>query len=67
MVPREPRDKEQIGGIGEAGLFLVSDRTTPLNWESHPRWPPKPARERLGPLKSDKTRTKKWPRTEAEE
>ena len=27
MAPKNPKDKEQIGRVGEAGLFLVSDRT----------------------------------------
>ena len=31
MAPKNPKDKEQIGRVGEAGLFLVSDRT--LSWE----------------------------------
>ena len=32
MAPKEPRGREQIGRIGEPGLFLVSDRTR--SWES---------------------------------
>ena len=27
MAPKNPKDTEQIGRVGEAGLFLVSDRT----------------------------------------
>ena len=27
MAPKYPKDKEQTGRVGEAGLFLVSDRT----------------------------------------
>ena len=42
-------DKEQIGRIGEAGLFLVSDRSPRGEWESFPRREPKPAKEQLDP------------------
>jgi hypothetical protein len=54
MASKEPRDKEQIGDTDEAGLFLISDRTLSPYWESFPRREPKPARERLGPLQSDR-------------
>jgi hypothetical protein len=64
MAPREPRDKEQIGWNGEAGLFLVSDRTPSREWESFPRQEPKLARERLGPV-SGITRAKNCSATEA--
>ena len=48
MAPKNPKDKEQIGRVGEAGLFLVSDRTLSWEGESLPRRDPKPAFERLG-------------------
>ena len=79
MASNDPRDKQPIG---EAGLWLVCDRTPSRQWESHPRrepkparerWEshprrePKPARERLDPVRSGKTRAKKWPKTEAKE
>ena len=48
MAPKNPKDKEQIGRVGEAGLFLVSDRTLSWEGESLPRRDPKPACERLG-------------------
>jgi hypothetical protein len=32
-------------------LRLVSDRTASWEWESYPRREPKPARERLSPLR----------------
>ena len=51
MAPKSPKDEEQIGRIGEPGLSLVSDRTLPWEWEGYPRREPRPARERLGPLK----------------
>ena len=41
MAPKNPKDKEQIGRVGEAGLFLVSDRTLSWEWESLPRRDPK--------------------------
>jgi hypothetical protein len=34
MAPKNLKDKGQIGRFGEAGLFLVSDRTLPWEWES---------------------------------
>ena len=37
MAPKNPKDKEQIGRVGEAGLFLVSDRTLSWEGESLPR------------------------------
>ena len=52
-------DKEQIGRIGEAGLFLVSDRSPRGEWESFPRREPKPAKERLDPIKSSNTWAKR--------
>jgi hypothetical protein len=61
MPPQEPRDKEQIGRIGERGLFLISDRTLSWEWQSLPRRDPKPACERLGPIRSNNTRAKRWP------
>jgi hypothetical protein len=61
MAPKEPRDKDQFACIGEAGLFLVSDRTVSWEWESIPRLACKPARERLGPIRSVDTRAKKSP------
>ena len=48
MAPKNPKDKEQIGRVGEAGLFLVSDRTLSWEWDSLPRRDPKAAWERLG-------------------
>ena len=50
MAPKEPRDREQIGRIGERGLFLVSDRTWLWELEGLPRRERRP-RDRLGPLK----------------
>jgi hypothetical protein len=61
MAPKNPKDKEQIGRVGEAGLFLVSDRTLSWEWESLPRRDPKPACERLDPIRSRKTRGKRRP------
>ena len=61
MPPQEPRDKERIGRIWERGLFLISDRTLSWEWESLPRRDPKPACERLGPIRSNNTRAKRWP------
>ena len=61
MAPKNPKDKEQIGRVGEAGLFLVSDRTLSWEWDSLPRRDPKAAWERLGPIRSSKTRAKRWP------
>ena len=43
MAPKNPKDKEQIGRVGEAGLFLVSDRTLSWEWDSLPRRDPKAA------------------------
>ena len=63
MAPNDPRDNLAI----EAGLWLVCDRTPSPQWEGHPRREPKPARERLDPVKLGKTRAEKWPKTEAEE
>jgi hypothetical protein len=60
MAPKEPRDKDQIAGRGETGLILVSDRTGSWEWESISRLG-KPARERLGPIRSGTTRAKKSP------
>jgi hypothetical protein len=48
MAPKNPKDK---GQVGRTGLFLVSDRTLPWEWESFARREPRRARERLGPLK----------------
>jgi hypothetical protein len=64
MAPREPRDKEQIGRIGETGLMLVSDRTSSWEWESLARREVKRARERLGPIMSGSTRAKRWSESE---
>ena len=61
MAPKNPKDKEQIGRVGEAGLFLVSGRTLSWEWDSLPRRDPKAAWERLGPIRSSKTRAKRWP------
>jgi hypothetical protein len=61
MAPKEPRDKDQIAGTGETGLILVSDRTGSWELESIPRLACKPARERLGPIRSGTTRAKKTP------
>jgi hypothetical protein len=61
MAPKYPKDKKQTGRVGEAGLFLVSDRTLSWEWESLPRRDPKPACERLGPIRSRKTRGKRRP------
>jgi hypothetical protein len=52
MAPKEPRDKDQFASRSETGLILVSDRTVSWEWDTYPRREPKPARERLGPLKS---------------
>jgi hypothetical protein len=60
-APKEPQDKEQIGRIGERGLFLICDRTLSWEGESLPRRDPKPACERLGPVRSSKTSAKRWP------
>ncbi len=43
-----------LGRCGGLELRLVSDRVASWEWESYPRREPKPARERLGPLKSRK-------------
>ena len=43
------------------GVFLVSDRTLSWEWDSLPRRDPKAACERLGPIRSSKTRAKRWP------
>ena len=61
MVSKNPKDTGQIGRVGEAGLFLVSDRTLSWEGESLPRRDPKAAFERLGPIRSSKTRAKRWP------
>jgi hypothetical protein len=61
MPPKEPRDKDQIGRIGESGLFLVSDRTPAREWESFPRRERKLACDRLGPIRSSTTAAKKRP------
>lgn len=61
MAPKNPKDKEQIGRVGEAGLFLVSDRTLSWEGESLPRRDPKPAFERLGPIRSSNTSAKRRP------
>jgi hypothetical protein len=61
MAPKNPKDKEQIGRVGEAGLFLVSDRILSWEWEGLPRRDPKPACERLDPIRSRKTRGKRRP------
>jgi hypothetical protein len=58
MTPKEPRDKQRTG---KTGLFLVSDRTPQREWESFPRSEPKPAYERLGPIRSSTTRARKRP------
>lgn len=59
MHPDNPKDKQQIGEIGEAGLWLVSDRTPLPEWESHPRHEPKRPRERLGPIRQETRGMKK--------
>jgi hypothetical protein len=61
MAPKEPRDKDQFARMGETGLTLVSDRTASWEWESIPRLACRPARERLGPIRSGITRAKKSP------
>jgi hypothetical protein len=61
MASKKPKNEQQIGSVGEAGLFLVSDRTLSYEWEALPRREPKPACERLGPIRSSKTRAKRWP------
>ena len=61
MAPKNPKDKEQIGRVGEAGLFLVSDRTLSWEGESLPRRDPKPAFERLGSIRSSNTSAKRRP------
>jgi hypothetical protein len=67
MAPKEPQDKEQLASRGETGLILVSDRTASREWGSIPRLACKPARERLGPIRSANTRARKRPRTEVGE
>jgi hypothetical protein len=61
MAPKNSKDKERIGGVGEGGLFLVSDQTLSLEWESLPRRDPKPACERLGPIGASQTRATRFP------
>jgi hypothetical protein len=56
MAPKRPMDEEQIGHIGEPGLFLVSDRTLSWEWETLPRRELQRPRERLGRIRSDTTR-----------
>jgi hypothetical protein len=63
MAPKTPKDKEQIGNVGEVGLVLVSDRTAAWEWESIPRRERKFAFERLGPIRSRRTRAKRSPKT----
>ena len=63
MAPKEPRDRERQP---EAGLFLVSDKAPPQEWESYPRYAQKPARDRLGPIRSSRTRAERSSRTESE-
>jgi len=53
------KDKEQIGRVGEAGLLLASDRSPRREWESFPRKEPKPAKERLDPVRSRSTWAKR--------
>ena len=61
MAPKAPQDKDQFARMGETGLTLVSDRTVSWERESIPRLARKPARERLGPVRSGNTRAKKLP------
>lgn len=61
MAPKYLKDKEQIGRFGEAGLFLVSDRTLSWEWQPLPRRDPKPACERLDPIRASRTRATRWP------
>jgi hypothetical protein len=61
MASKEPRDKDRFASRGETGLILVSDRTAPWEWESIPRLACRPARERLGLIRSGTTRAKKSP------
>jgi hypothetical protein len=61
MAPKEPRDKDQFANRGETGLTLVSDRTVSWEWESIPRLACRPARERLGPIRSGTTRANRPP------
>ena len=61
MAPKNPKDKEQIGRVGEAGLFLVSDRILSWEGESLPRRDPKAAFERLGSIRSSNTSAKRRP------
>ena len=56
MAPKRPKDTEQIGRIGEPGLFLVSDRTLSWECEALPRRELQRPRERSGPIRSDTTR-----------
>ena len=56
MAPESPKDKEQIGRLGEPGLFLVSDRTLSWEYESLPRRELPRPRERSGPIRSRNTR-----------
>jgi hypothetical protein len=50
-----------ILGSCDRGPWLVSHRIASWEWESFPRREPKPARERLGPLRFiNATQKKKW-------
>jgi hypothetical protein len=60
MAPKNPKDEEQVGRVGEVGLFLVSDRTLSSEWQSLPRRDPKPACERLAPIRATQTRATRW-------
>jgi hypothetical protein len=60
VVTRRRLNEEQIGRVGEVGLFLVSDRILPSEWQSLPRRDPKPACERLPPIRAPQTRATRW-------
>ncbi len=51
-----------ISRCGQPPIRLVSDRVRSFEWESYARREPKPARERLGPLKLCKPGDKRGPR-----
>ena len=62
MAPKNPKDTEQIGRVGEAGLFLVSDRILSWEGESLPRRDPKASvASGWDPIRSSKTSAKRRP------
>jgi hypothetical protein len=61
MASKGPRDKKQVGDTDEAGLFLISDRTSMQDWPSFPCRELTPPRQRLGPIRSGNTRAMERP------